>query len=70
MQTHIDLPSQIKAARVRLGLSQSQAAKAWGTNIRNIQNWEQGIKVPESRTLLRLLPILSAPRKPSASSRP
>lgn len=36
----------IKAARKRLKLSQSGAAKAWGVPLRTLQNWEAGDRKP------------------------
>lgn len=61
---------QVKAARARLGLSQSQAAAQWSVPLKSLQNWEQGLVLPMGATLLRLLPLLSAPGKPRGSSRP
>lgn len=52
------LASQIKAARARLGLSQSQAAKAWGVPLRTLKSWEQDTRSPRGPTLTRLWPIL------------
>jgi DNA-binding transcriptional regulator YiaG len=52
---------QLREARKRLGLSQSQAAAAWGVRLKNLQNWEQGVVLPTGSTLLQLLPLLTAP---------
>ncbi|MDR1283430.1 MAG: helix-turn-helix domain-containing protein [Opitutaceae bacterium] len=52
------LSTQIKATRERLGLSQSQAAKAWGVPKQNLKNWEAGRNAPRGQTLQRLWPIL------------
>jgi DNA-binding transcriptional regulator YiaG len=55
---------QVKEARRRLGLSQSQAATKWGVNLRTLQEWEQAKILPRGETLLRLLPLLqSSPRQ-------
>ena len=51
------LSTQIKAARARLGLSQSQAAKAWGVPLQTLKNWEQGMNSPRGQTLDRLIPV-------------
>lgn len=65
---------QLREARQRLGLSQSQAAKTWKVNLRTLQEWEQAKILPRGATLLRLLPLLNTPasststRKASASS--
>ena len=50
--------SQFKAARERLGLSQSEAAKQWEVPLKTLQSWEQGSRFPRGRTLQRLWPIL------------
>ncbi len=52
------LATQIKAARERLGLSQSEAAAAWGVPVRTLQKWEQSSSTPRGETLARLWPIL------------
>jgi len=51
----------LKAARQRDSLSQSQAAKAWGLKLKNLQNWEQGLAHPAGSMLLELLPRLQPP---------
>ncbi len=61
MTTPMDLASQIKAARARLGLSQSQAATSWRVNLKTLQNWEQGRSLPHGKELERLWPILFPP---------
>lgn len=59
----VELASQFKAARERLGLSQSQAAAEWKVPLRTLQQWEIGRRFPRGATLQRLWPILfpSAP---------
>ena len=59
----MDFAKQIKNARKRAGLSQSQAAAAWGVNVEALQTWEQGIRKPNAENLLKLLPHLAATRK-------
>lgn len=54
----MNLASQIKAARERLKLSQSQAAKAWGVPVKSLQNWEQNRSSPQGKTLERLWSVL------------
>ncbi len=63
----VELASQFKAARHRLGLSQSQAAHAWKINLRTLQDWEIGRRFPRGETLNRLLPILF-PNGPGSST--
>lgn len=65
----MDIASQIKQARVRAGLSQSQAALAWGVNTRTLQKWEQGSRTPTGRNLLKLLPHITAPAAKGTKSR-
>lgn len=52
------LSSQIQQARERLGLSQSEAAKAWGVPLSTLKKWEQATRTPRGETLDRLWPIL------------
>jgi len=64
----MDFASLIKAARQRSGLSQSQAAAAWGIKLDALQGWEQGRNKPNAENLLKLLPTLQpappSPRRP------
>ncbi len=54
----VDLASQIRGARERLNLSQSEAAQKWDIPLKTLQNWEQGRSFPRGKTLQRLWPIL------------
>ncbi|MDX2145246.1 MAG: helix-turn-helix domain-containing protein [Rhodospirillaceae bacterium] len=56
----------VKDIRARLSLSQSQFAKRFGLNVRTVQDWEQGRKVPDqpARVLLRVIE-----KNPAAVSR-
>ena len=56
----MDLANEIKAARTRLGLSQSQAAKTWSVPVRTLQQWEQAKQVPRGFALAKLREILDA----------
>ena len=63
------LASQIKQARERLGLSQSEAAEKWKVPVRTLQKWEQSASNPRGETLARLWPILfPAPKRQMRSS--
>ncbi|MBC7367567.1 MAG: helix-turn-helix transcriptional regulator [Undibacterium sp.] len=64
---NMELASQFKSARARLGLSQSQASQAWKVNLRTLQGWETGKSWPQRPTLQRLWPILF-PSAPSSST--
>ena len=48
---------RIKALRAKLGLSQSQFARALGLSISAVRHWEQGVRTPDGATskLLRIL---------------
>jgi DNA-binding transcriptional regulator YiaG len=50
--------NRLKSARAKLGLSQSEAAKAWKFSIKTIQTWEQGWAEPRGLYLEKLEKIL------------
>lgn len=54
----MNLAREFKIARLRLRLSQGEAARIWRVPLKALQNWEQGVRTPRAQTLLRLLPIL------------
>ena len=54
----VDLSTEIKDARAKLGLSQSQAAKAWEVPVQTLQNWEHGRNKPRGFALKHLRSIL------------
>ncbi len=70
----MDLATQIKVARTKLNLSQSQMAKAWGVPVRTLQQWEQAKQVPRGFALAKLReildPILADKPAAPASSEP
>ena len=72
----MSLATEIKEARARLGLSQSQAAKAWNIPLKTLQKWEQGIRMPQGLSLPMLRQILDAalsadkPAHPASSVSP
>lgn len=49
---------RIKAARQRLGLSQSQVARKWGFPKQTINAWENGIRNPAGLYLKKLERVL------------
>lgn len=55
-----ELANKLKAARRKLGLSQSEAAKAWGISPRTLQKWEQDQRTPRGLALRLLLEKLDA----------
>jgi DNA-binding transcriptional regulator YiaG len=63
------LAKQIRAARKRAGLSQSEAARQWGVSIRTLQQWEQARSEPMGLAKTKLQEILgSTKRRPSKKS--
>lgn len=55
----MNLPNQIKNARTKAGISQSQAAKTWGVKLDTLQAWEQGRNAPRGLALKALLEIIA-----------
>ena len=43
----VDVPSDVKEIRERLGLSQSAFAALLGVSVRTLQDWEQGRRHPK-----------------------
>lgn len=54
---HIPPEIDVRAIRVRLGLTQQQFAARFGFNITTLRHWEQGRRVPEGPTRAYLLVI-------------
>lgn len=65
-----ELRLKLKAARLKLGLSQSQAAKHWGIPLQTLKNWENDLRTPRGlalATINKMLDaILAAPPPPAA----
>lgn len=55
----VGLSDDLKAARAKLGLSQSQAAKAWGVALSSLQDWEQGQHQPRGIGLKAIQEIVA-----------
>lgn len=55
-----ELATKLKTAREKLGLSQSQAAKAWGISLKTLQAWEQDQRTPRGFALTALMEKLDA----------
>jgi putative transcriptional regulator len=57
MKIHIPREYDTKIIRKNLGMSQSQFAKTFGFNLRTLQEWEQGRRVPDqsAKVLLRVI---------------
>lgn len=55
-----ELRRKLKAAREKLALSQSQAAKEWGIPLRTLQNWEGDHQTPRGLALAALEKLLDA----------
>jgi putative transcriptional regulator len=61
----VAIPDTVDVARIRkrLGLSQELFAVRFGFSVKNIRNWEQGVRQPEGSARAYLLVI---DRKPEA----
>lgn len=55
-----ELANKLKAARAKLGLSQSEASKAWGIPLKTLQFWEQDRRTPQGFTAKALNEKLDA----------
>lgn len=60
------IAEQIKKGRAKAGLSQAQAARAWGVSVRTLQKWEQGTSEPRGGRWERLRAILAGSAAPAA----
>jgi len=60
----VSIPETVDVADIRgkLGLSQEAFARRFGFSVRNIRNWEQGIRRPEGSARAYLVVIDRAPR--------
>lgn len=63
------IATRLKAARAKLALSQSEAAKEWGVNKRTLESWEHGRREPKGLALKALEGILGAIEKKPSKSR-
>jgi putative transcriptional regulator len=54
----MDFAKLIKDARKKAGLSQAEAARAWGVEVRSLQDWEIGRRAPSGPNLAKLLPFI------------
>ena len=59
------IPAQVDVASIRrkLGLTQERFAEQFGFSVKNVRNWEQGIRQPEGAARAYLVVI---DRKPDA----
>ena len=55
-----ELKIKLKAAREKLGLSQSQAAKSWDIPLKTLQKWEQNERTPRGFALAQLEKMLES----------
>jgi DNA-binding transcriptional regulator YiaG len=53
-----ELRRKLKAARGKLGLSQSQAAKEWSIPLRTLINWENDHQTPRGLSLTAITNLL------------
>jgi DNA-binding transcriptional regulator YiaG len=59
MQTTKALGARLKAARLKLNLTQERAARRWGVSLRNLQAWEEGAHQPLQIYRVKLERILA-----------
>ena len=64
-----ELRNKLKAAREKHGLSQSQAAEAWGIPQRTLISWENDQYTPKGFTLTALLEKLDGILKQPANKK-
>ena len=53
-----ELQRKLKAAREKLGMSQSQFAKLIGMSVRTLQHWEADAQTPRGLALMSISKIL------------
>lgn len=53
-----ELRNKLKEAREKTGLSQSQAAKAWGIPLRTLISWENNQRTPQGFALKSIMELL------------
>jgi len=60
----VRIPTRIDVGRIRrkLGMSQAAFAARFGFSVRNVQNWEQGLRQPEGPARAYLLVIDRNPK--------
>ncbi len=59
---HIPAEIDVRAIRVRLGLTQQQFAIRFGFSVNTLRHWEQGRRIPEAPTRAYLLVIDREPQ--------
>ena len=56
----MELSKQIKEARAKLGISQTQASERWGVPLPTLKAYEQGKRTPRGLAMTKLREILDA----------
>jgi putative transcriptional regulator len=58
------IPKRVDVARIRrkLHMSQESFAKRYGFSVKNVRNWEQGVRHPEGSARAYLTVIARAPK--------
>lgn len=59
---HIPAEIDVRAIRVRLGMTQQEFAVRFGFSVNTVRHWEQGRRVPEGPTRAYLLVIDREPK--------
>jgi putative transcriptional regulator len=63
-ETAVAIPARVNVAAIRrkLGLSQAAFALRFGFSVKNVRNWEQGIRQPDGAARAYLIVIDRRPR--------
>lgn len=64
----MSLATELKQARAKLGLSQSQAAEAWGIPLGTLKGYEKSQRQPRGLAMTKLLEILASVEATSTSA--
>lgn len=61
-RVHVPEVIDVKAIRVKLGMTQEEFAGRFGFSVNTLRHWEQGLRQPEGATRAYLLVIDRAPK--------
>ena len=61
-RVHVPAAIDVRAIRVKLGMTQEEFAREFGFSVNTLRHWEQGKRQPEGPTRAYLLVIARAPK--------
>jgi len=61
-RVHVPEAIDVKAIRVKLGMTQEESSGRFGFSVNTLRHWEQGLRQPEGVTRAYLLVIDRAPK--------